>query len=468
MIDRPARAIAMRLLRRMRGGVIEICEHGHCVEVGAIDPASPLRARVEVRSPRAWRAVLLGGGRGLGAAYADGRWDGDDLVSVIRIAARNAGRFDDLRHRFRFVLAPWRFLTGPIRANTMKRSRKQIARHYDLGNELFALMLDETMMYSAAIYPRPGASLHEAQLHKLDEICTKLRLGPDDHLLEIGTGWGALAIHAARKHGCRVTTTTISREQFDVARERVQAAGLAGRITVLLEDYRSLRGRYDKLVSIEMIEAVGWRNFGIFFAACSRLLKPDGLMLLQAITTGDRSFEADKATRSFIRTYIFPGGCLPSMAVISRNVAKHTDLRAVGLDDITAHYVPTLAAWRDNVQRHASQLDAMGYDEHFRRLWEMYLAYCEAGFAERRIQDIQLLLAKPGFREEPLASQSRGARVNIRALSTSSSAAGPREASRASSSRLPGRSSAASDSIARTVRRAHSSGDTDGQPDVSM
>ncbi len=465
--DRLARAIVLYTLRRTRGGLIEVTEDGRRFEVGIVDPVAPLRTRVTVHSPRAWRAMLRGG-RGMGAAYADGLWDGDDLVTLVRIAARNAHRFDGLRHRWRWLLAPWRFVVGPVRTNTMKRSRKQIAHHYDLGNELYELMLDETMMYSAAIYPHPGAPLHVAQRNKLDEICEGLALRPSDHLLEIGTGWGALAIHAAQNYGCRVTTTTISREQYDLARERVRVAGVGDRVTVLLEDYRKLRGRYDKLVSIEMIEAVGWRNFGRFFATCSRLLAPDGLMLLQAITIGDRSFEAEKATRSFIRTYIFPGGCLPSMAVISRNVARHTDLRAVGLQDITAHYVPTLATWRENVARHASQLEAMGYDRRFRRLWEMYLAYCEAGFAERRIQDIQLLLAKPGFRDEPLARQSRGLRVNIRALSASSSSPGPRDASRASSSRLPGRNTAASDSIARTVRRAQSAGDTDGQPDVSM
>ncbi len=467
MIDRLARALVLAVLRRTRGGLIEICERGHVVEVGALDPQQPLRVRVEVRSPRAWRA-MLGGGRGMGAAYADGRWDADDLVTMIRIAARNAYRFDRVRHRLRFVLAPWRFVVGSVRTNTMKRSRKQIAHHYDLGNELYERMLDESMTYSAAIYPHPDATLAHAQRHKLDEICSKLALTPSDHLLEIGTGWGGLAVHAATNYGCRVTTTTISREQYELARERVIAAGVADRVMVLLEDYRTLRGHYDKLVSIEMVEAVGWRNFSTFFRRCSKLLTPDGLMLLQAITIGDQAFHAEKATRSFIRTYIFPGGCLPSMEVISRNVARHTDLRQIGLDDITAHYVPTLAAWRENMARHASELAAMGYDERFQRLWEMYLAYCEAGFAERRIQDVQLLLAKPQFRDEPRAAQSRGVRVNMRALSASSSLAGPRDANRASSSRFPGRSTAASDSIARTVRAAHSAADTEGQPDVSM
>ena len=467
MIDRLARALVLAVLRRTRGGLIEICEGERVFEVGALDPTKPLRVRIEVRSPRAWRA-MLGGGRGMGAAYADGRWDADDVVTLIRIAARNAYRFDRVRHRLRFVLAPWRFVMGSVRTNTMKRSRKQIAHHYDLGNELYERMLDESMTYSAGIYPDPDATLAEAQRHKLDEICAKLALRPNDHLLEIGTGWGGLAVHAAVNYGCRVTTTTISREQYELARERVIAAGVADRVMVLLEDYRALRGRYDKLVSIEMIEAVGWRNFSTFFGRCSKLLKPDGLMLLQAITIGDQSFHAEKATRSFIRTYIFPGGCLPSMEVIARNIARHTDLRQIALDDITAHYVPTLATWRENMARHASELAAMGYDERFQRLWEMYLAYCEAGFAERRIQDVQLLLAKPQFRDEPRAAQSRGLRVNMRALSASSSLAGPRDANRASSSRFPGRSTAASDSIARTVRAAHSAGDTDGQPDVSM
>ncbi len=467
MIDRLARAIVLRVLGRTHGGLIEVVENGRRIEVGAVDPAAPLHTRVTIRSPRAWRAMLRGG-RGMGAAYVEGLWDGDDLVTLIRIAARNAHRFDRLRQRFRIVLGPWRAIVGPLRTNTLKRSRKQIAHHYDLGNDLYGLMLDETMMYSAAIYPHPAATLRQAQLHKLDTICDKLALKPSDRLLEIGTGWGALAVHAATRHGCQVTTTTISREQRDLALRRVREAGVEDRVTVLLEDYRHLSGRYDKLVSIEMVEAVGWRNFGTFFSTCSRLLEPDGLMLMQAITIGDRAFHAEKATRSFIRTYIFPGGCLPSNQVIADNLARRTDLRTVDLQDITAHYVPTLATWRQNIASHTEQLEALGYDERFRRLWQMYLAYCEAGFAERRIQDVQLLLAKPEFRDEPLAAQSLGLRVNMRALSASSSDLGPREASLATSRRPPGRSIAASDSIARTVRRAHSSAETEGQPDVSM
>jgi cyclopropane-fatty-acyl-phospholipid synthase len=263
---------------------------------------------------------------------------------------------------------------------------------------MFELMLDPTMSYSCTWFAREDMTLEQAAIAKLDLVCEQLDLQPSDHLLEIGTGWGGLAIHAAGTRGCRVTTTTISREQRDYALARVREAGLADRVTVLLDDYRDLRGRYDKLVSIEMIEAVGWRNFGVFFRRCSELLTDAGAMLLQAITIDDRAYEVEKTTRSFIRTYIFPNGCLPSLEVIRRCVAYETDMRPVWLHDLTASYVRTLREWRANFDAHADQLASLGYDERFRRLWRLYLAYCEAGFAERRIGDYQLLLAKPGYR----------------------------------------------------------------------
>jgi cyclopropane-fatty-acyl-phospholipid synthase len=287
--------------------------------------------------------------------------------------------------------------------NTPGRSRKQIEAHYDLGNDMFALFLDPTMMYSCALFEHSRASLEDASLAKLERICSQLKLSPEDHVLEIGTGWGGFAVYAARRYGCRVTTTTISREQHAYATQRVREAGLSERVTVLLEDYRALSGEYDKLVSIEMIEAVGWRDFPTFFRCCSNLLREDGAMMLQAIVIDDRAYEVEKAGRSFINTYIFPGGCLPSMEVISRTVAKSTDLRQVNLEDITAHYTLTLARWRERFLEAADQVSELGYDERFRRLWELYLSYCEGGFAERRIQDVQLLLAKPGYRGEPLS-----------------------------------------------------------------
>jgi cyclopropane-fatty-acyl-phospholipid synthase len=294
-------------------------------------------------------------------------------------------------------LAPFQRVAGWFDRNTRSRSRRRIEAHYDLGDELFELFLDPAMMYSCAIFEHPGASLEEASLAKLERVCTKLGLVPGDHVLEIGTGWGGFAVHAASRHGCRVTTTTISPRQHAYALARVRAAGLEDRVTVLLEDYRDLRGSYDKLVSIEMIEAVGWQFLPSFFRRCSELLRPGGAMLLQAIVIEDSAYEVEKATRSFINTFIFPGGCLPSLEVIERCVARFTNLRELQVEDITAHYVTTLARWRERFLAAVERLSELGYDERFRRLWELYLSYCEGGFSERRIRDVQLLLAKPGF-----------------------------------------------------------------------
>jgi cyclopropane-fatty-acyl-phospholipid synthase len=363
------------------------------------------QARIDVKSPAAW-PLLLRGSRGLAESYARGYWDSPDLAALIRVAARNTRQIDSFRRRFRPLLAPFLFLAGTSRANGRRASRKQIAAHYDLGNEMFELMLDPTMSYSCTLFERDGMTLEQAAVAKLDLICEQLELQPDDHLLEIGTGWGGLAMHAARTRGCRVTTTTISRAQRDLALQRIREAGLQDRITVLLEDYRDLRGRYDRLVSVEMIEAVGWRNFGVFFRKCSELLKPDGAMLLQAITIDDYAYEIEKTSNTFIRTYIFPNGCLPSLEVIRRCVARHTDMRAVALRDLTDSYVRTLREWRANFERHWDRIRPLGYDERFRRLWRLYLAYCEAGFAERRIGDVQLLLAKPGYASSRRVSSS--------------------------------------------------------------
>jgi cyclopropane-fatty-acyl-phospholipid synthase len=350
---------------------------------------------VQVRSARVW-PMLLRGSRGLAESYAQGLWDSPDLTAVIRVAARNADRLDRMRMRLAPLLVPAQRMRALVQHNTRRRSRRDIAAHYDLGNELFELMLDPTMMYSCAIFERPDMTLREASVAKLERVCQKLQLGPEDNVLEIGSGWGGFALHAARTRGCRVTTTTISREQYEHTVLQVHRAGLAERVTVLQDDYRDLGGSYDKLVSIEMIEAVGWRHLGEFFARCSRLLTPEGQMLLQAITIDDRAYEAEKASRSFINTYIFPNGSLPSLGAISEHIVHRTDLRMVGLDDLTPHYVETLRRWRGNFVRNARRLTALGYDERFRRLWTLYLCYCEAGFAERRINDIQLLLAKPG------------------------------------------------------------------------
>jgi cyclopropane-fatty-acyl-phospholipid synthase len=387
----PARTLAEALLRRMQVGSLAVVEGGERRVFGIGGPT----ATVEVHSPRAW-PLLLRGSRGLAESYAQGLWDSPDVTAVIRVAARNAHRLDRLRMRLAPLLAPAQRARALALRKTRLRSRRDIAAHYDLGNELFELMLDPTMMYSCAIFERPGMTLQEASLAKLERVCEKLALGPGDHVLEIGSGWGGFALHAASTRGCRVTTTTISREQHEHTLAQVHRAGLSERVTVLLEDYRDLRGSYSKLVSLEMIEAVGWRYIGEFFARCSGLLSADGQMLLQAITIDDRAYAAEKASRSFINTYIFPGGCLPSQGSIARSLARRTDMRVVHLEDITPHYVETLRRWRANFTANTGRLARLGYDERFRRLWRLYLCYCEAGFAERRICDIQLLLAKPG------------------------------------------------------------------------
>jgi cyclopropane-fatty-acyl-phospholipid synthase len=396
-----ARRIVEGLLARMRAGELTVVERDRHRTWGHGEPSATL----EVRSRAFWPAVLRGS-RGLAESYVDGLWDSPDPADVIRVCALNMEPFDRVRRAIAPLRTPLRSVLGGGRRNTRERSREYIAAHYDRGNEMFELMLDPTMTYSCGIFESPGATLEEASLAKLDRVCRRLGLGPDNRVLDIGTGWGSFALHAAGAYGCRVTTATISDQQYAYTTELVRRRGLDDRVTVVLQDYRDLRGRYDRLVSIEMIEAVGWRDFGTFFACCSDLLEPDGAMLLQAILIDDRAYKLEKVSRTFIREMIFPNGCLPSVEVIAHCLARHTDMRVAGLDDITAHYVPTLRAWRDNLGNAATELERRGFDERFQRLWAFYLAYCEAGFAERRIRDAQMLLAKPGFRAEPIAGPS--------------------------------------------------------------
>jgi cyclopropane-fatty-acyl-phospholipid synthase len=327
----------------------------------------------------------------LARSYAAGDWECRDLVSLVRIGAREMPRLDRLRRPF----LPLRNALSGIPLNTRAGARRHVAAHYDLGNEPFGLFLDPSMTYSCALFDKPEASLAEAQERKLDLVCRKLDLGPADHVIEIGTGWGSFALHAAGRYGCRVTTTTISAEQHALAVERVRDAGLSDRVEVLGRDYRDLRGRYDKLVSIEMIEAVGWQYFDEYFRRCSGLLHRDGAMLLQAIVVGDEAYEAEKASRTFIRELVFPSGCLPSIRVIDDCLRRVTDLRRVHLEDLTRHYPETLRRWRERFLAAADRAERLGYDRAFRRIWELYFAYCEAGFRERRIRVVQMALAEP-------------------------------------------------------------------------
>jgi cyclopropane-fatty-acyl-phospholipid synthase len=382
------------VLNRVSSGHIDVVEGARRRGFGPDD--AELRATVTINDPAAWRGPLHGS-VGLGEGYVNGLWETDDLVALIRIAARELRELDGLRAVVARPRGLVHRLQGAVPRNTRDRARAHIAAHYDLGNDLFAAFLDERMMYSCAYYPSAGASLDEAQLAKLDRICDRLRLGPDVHLLEIGSGWGGMAIHAARRSGCRVTTTTISCAQHKLATQRVKDAGLEDQVTVLLEDYRDLQGKYDRLVSVEMIEAVGWQYFDEYFRRCDQLLTDDGAMLLQAITIRDDIYEVEKGARSFANTQVFPGGCLPSEGLIASCLGRVTSMRQVWIDDITAHYPPTLAAWRERFFVAWDRLRAHGYDERFRRLWDFYLSSSEAGFREQRIGDVQALFAKPGW-----------------------------------------------------------------------
>lgn len=386
-----ARAAVLTLARRLLVGELTVREGGLTHVLG---PGGSPSATIVVHSPRAW-PLLLRGLHGCVDAYRDGLWSSPDLTAALRLAACNLTAFDPIRRRIAAVRTPWVRTRTAFARNTPGRSRKDIAAHYDLGNEMFSLMLDPTMTYSCAVFEHEGMSLHEASLRKLEMVCEKLDLGPGDRVVEIGTGWGSFAIHAAQTRGCQVTTTTISRAQHDLAVERVRATGLGHLVEVRQDDYRALRGTFDKLVSVEMIEAVGHKDFGTFFESCSNLLAPDGHMLLQAITVDDRNYEAEKLSRSFIKSYIFPNGCLPSQRVIADCVATRTDLRTVRLDDLSPHYPETLRRWRANLDAAEAELEALGYDERFRRLWHLYLTFCEAGFEEGRIGLVQMVLAKP-------------------------------------------------------------------------
>lgn len=394
-IDAAVRATALRVFSHIRNGELEIVEDdGRRHRFGSM-ATFPVRAVLRVHRPSFYRA-LLRGSIGAARSYAEGAWDCDDLVALMRVAIRNLDTLDRLQATMAPLLRPLRSAGDWLHRNTRARSRENISQHYDIGNDLFELMLDDTMSYSNGIFEHPGATLREASVAKMDRLCRKLQLGPSDHLVEIGTGWGGLAVHAAQSYGCRVTTTTISAEQHDLAVERVRRHGVEDRVSVLLDDYRDLRGRFTKLVSVEMIEAIGHRYFGTYFEVCSRLLTDDGLAAIQAICQPHRSFLATRGASTFINSHIFPGGICPSLESLIGAAQQTDDLQLVDLEDITSSYPLTLAAWRANFLGNADRLDPR-FDDHFRRFWVLYLCLCEAGFTERRITDVQLLFAKSAF-----------------------------------------------------------------------
>jgi cyclopropane-fatty-acyl-phospholipid synthase len=402
--DRWFRRRMLDLLAQLRGCEITLTEGDNTHVLGTPDASGDtLRCRVDVLHPTMFRVVALGGSVGVGESYMDGLWDCDDLTTLVRIFVRNRALLDRMETGLaRLGGMLLRGLHG-LNKNTRRGSRRNIAAHYDLGNDLFELFLDDNLMYSCAVFGDEHEALEVASQRKLQRICEKLQLEPDHHVVEIGTGWGGFALYAARHYGCRITTTTISREQYERAVARVREAGLAHQITVLQRDYRDLDGdgSYDRLVSIEMIEAIGHDFLPTYFAKCAALLKPDGMGLIQAITIEDHRYRQALKNVDFIQRYIFPGSFIPSISAMVDALGKHSDLKLYHLEDIGTSYALTLRHWRQRFNHALARVHELGYPERFVRMWNYYLSYCEGGFMERSIGDVQMLLVKPDCRREP-------------------------------------------------------------------
>jgi len=390
------RRLFHRLRRIVAGGLSVTDGDGvHCF--GSPEETS-LQARINVHDPRLYSKIAMGGALGAAESYLRGDWETPDLTAALRLFARNADVLTTVNRAGARLMRPRRSLWMWRRRNTRSGSRRNIAAHYDLSNDFFALMLDPTMTYSCGIYDQDQATLQQASIAKYERICRQLKLTANDHVLEVGSGWGGFALHAARHYGCRVTATTISRQQHAWTRQRIRQAGLQHRVDLLLQDYRDLRGQYDKLVSIEMVEAVGEKMFDTFFGQCNRLLKTNGAMLLQAIIMPDDRYDQYRRGVDFINRHVFPGGFLPSFSAIGQSLRRATDFRLVQLEDFAHHYVRTLADWRYNFWQNIDQVRRLGFDEHFIRTWHYYLCYCEAGFAERQIGVSQIMLTRPQWR----------------------------------------------------------------------
>ncbi len=404
--SRPAAALASRtvaaIARRLTRDRLTIVDtDGTANRYG---PGGGLEATMEIRDPRAWTSLLSEGSIGLGRGYIEGWWTSDDPTTVVRIIIRNIHGLDDLRDR---LTRGSGWLSNRVRQALPRAGRRQnaedIASHYDLGNDFFRLFLDETLTYSSAIFPSAEAALADSSQYKYDRLLTKLGVTDQHRLLEIGTGWGGFALRAVDQTGCSVTTTTISAEQLREATSRVRRAGWSGQVKLLDQDWRDLRGRFDRIVSIEMIEAVDWRDYPQYFATIDRCLERDGLVALQAICVPDRRYERAKNTEDFIRRFVFPGGFLPSLGAIGKAVASHTRLQIIDVEDLSAHYAETLRQWRLRFDERLDEVRELGLDDRFIRLWRFYLAYCEAGFAERHCTVNQIVLAGPEWRPEGLS-----------------------------------------------------------------
>lgn len=391
--DRLCRKFTLNFLSQLRHGSITVIEAGEAQQFGDAD--AELKTTITVTDPAFYQKLVLAGSVGGGEAYIHGFWRCDNLTALVQIFARNLDVLDKMDSTWARLSRPMLKLLNFRNRNTISQSRRNIAAHYDLGNAMYQLFLDPSMMYSSAVYPTADSTLEQAQQHKLQQICERLQLKATDHLLEIGTGWGSMAIYAAQHYGCKVTTTTISQQQYDYTKARIAELGLQDKITLLFEDYRLLTGTYDKLVSIEMIEAVGDDFLDNYFEKCSSLLKPDGIMVLQAITMVDHRYQQYVREVDFIKRYIFPGGCLPSISRMASAVANKTDLVIRQVQDIGFDYARTLKDWCDNFMAQRDAVHQLGYDDNFIRLWHFYLCYCEGGFRERATSAVHLVLSKP-------------------------------------------------------------------------
>lgn len=391
--ERLCRKFALDFISQLKHGDITVVEGNQRLRFG--DEHAQLKTVITVVDPAFYQKMVMAGSVGGGEAYIYGWWRCDNLTALVRIFALNLTTLDKLDSAITRLGRPLLKLLNWRNRNSKAQAKKNIAAHYDLGNDMYRLFLDDSMMYSSAVYPDGGADLATAQQHKLQLICQRLQLKATDHLLEIGTGWGSMAIYAAKHYGCKVTTTTISQQQYDYAKARIEALGLQEQITLLLNDYRDLSGHYDKLVSIEMIEAVGEEYLDTYFAKCASLLKPDGLMVLQAITIVDQRYSQYVREVDFIKRYVFPGGCLPSVSRMTDAVSRKTDMVVRQLQDIGFDYAQTLKHWCDNFMHARDKVHQLGYDDNFVRLWQFYLCYCEGGFRERATSAVHMVLAKP-------------------------------------------------------------------------
>ena len=394
-IESLARRGVLASFDRLENACVIVREHGETYRFGATSARFPEPVHVDVADPRAWPEIAFFGALGSGEAFMRGWWSTPQLTDLVRLLLFDRPVLDGLERGLARFAKPLLKLWYRLHRNTRAGSRRNIQAHYDLGDDFFRLFLDPTMSYSSAIFDAPERTLEEASVEKIDRLCRKLDLKPSDHLLEIGSGWGALAVHAARQYGCRVTTVTISDNQFAAARDRVRSNGLADRVDVRLQDYRDIEGHFDKIVSVEMIEAVGHDHLDLYFRRIDELLKPDGLAAIQAITIQDQDYESAKRSVDFIKRYIFPGGFLPSATAMLSSMTKGTQLRLFHLEDIGFHYARTLAAWRDAFQNRLDDVRSLGYSDVFIRMWSFYLSYCEGAFMERAISDVQFVIAKP-------------------------------------------------------------------------